>query len=538
MTQHKKFIELGWDIPSTALLRQSWREMERNTPFDGVMFKIETKDDQGEKLSSQAIWDARPWKREWLQEALADLQSCRFTRFTDNFVRVNASPGNLDWADDAGWAALADKARHCAWLMKQSKSKGLAIDFESYGARQFKFDADQGRSFGATVILARKRGRQLVQAIACEFPNAFLLALWMNSINIKAGASDCPDTILASASYGLLPAFIDGMLDASPPTMTLIDGCENGYYLDSAEEYLRAAHEIRSWHGGAIRLISPANRPKYRQQVQAGFGFYLDMFLNDAAHRYYRGPLNGSRLARLERNLAFARDAADEYVWVYGEQCRWWGERRSVPNSVGQGRLWEEALPGITQAIAYVRDPLSTAKAEIEKHRAGGTLTNLAQNADFDRSVGNHEGALPADFRIWQDEKTSAGTFSWDREVGEGAARAAGVKWGCFLQSHQVKPGEIIAVRAGCLSRGSSKPTLVVRWQTAEGAWTRQSDDFTLVFKTGEDRWEEVFGVVTVPPEVGKLLILLSVTGQKTGADVCWFDNIEMYRLRNAAIGK
>ena len=76
----KKFIELGWDIPSTALLRENWREMERATPFDGVMFKVEARDEQGRALSSEAIWDGRPWKREWLQEALADLRSCRFAR--------------------------------------------------------------------------------------------------------------------------------------------------------------------------------------------------------------------------------------------------------------------------------------------------------------------------------------------------------------------------------------------------------------------------------------------------------------------------
>jgi hypothetical protein len=54
----------------------------------------------------------------------------------------------------------------------------------------------------------------------------------MNSINLKAGASDAPQTILASAGYGLLPAFVDGMLNAAPPTKLLVDGCENGYYLD------------------------------------------------------------------------------------------------------------------------------------------------------------------------------------------------------------------------------------------------------------------------------------------------------------------
>jgi hypothetical protein len=32
----KKFIELGWDIPSTTVLREHWREMEQTTPFDGV----------------------------------------------------------------------------------------------------------------------------------------------------------------------------------------------------------------------------------------------------------------------------------------------------------------------------------------------------------------------------------------------------------------------------------------------------------------------------------------------------------------------
>lgn len=237
---------------------------------------------------------AKCWLRCWETKTTltTNLKSCRFARFTDNFLRFNATPGNLDWADDSGWAALADKAGHCAWLMKQAGCQGLAIDFESYGAHQFQFDAGKGRAFADTAARARKRGAQWVQAVAREFPDAVLLTLWMNSINLKAGASDAPDTILAAAGYGLLPAFIDGMLAAAPPAMVFVDGCENGYYLDSAEEYLRAAHEMRSWNGGAIRLVSPVNRPKYRQQVQAGFGFYLDMFLNDATNRYYRGPLN------------------------------------------------------------------------------------------------------------------------------------------------------------------------------------------------------------------------------------------------------
>lgn len=541
-----KFIELGWDIPTTQLLRQEWRAMEENTPFEGVMFQIETRDEQGRRLTTQAIWDARPWKRAWLQQALADLQACQFQRFTDNFVRINATPGTLDWADEPGWAALAEKVGHCAWAMKQAGAKGLAFDFESYGAPQFQFDPARGRSFAETARLARRRGAQLVAAVAREFPEAVLLALWLNSVNLRAGASDTPEALLAESHYGLLPAFIDGMLEAAPPSMVLVDGCENGYYMDSAEEYLRAAHAIRAWNGPAIRLVSPANRPKYRQQVQVGFGFYLDMFLNSPTNRYYRGPLNGSRLARLERNLGFARDAADEYVWIYGEQCRWWGPPLRLPHTVGQGRLWEEAMPGLTRAIAYVRDPIRAAQDDLSRLQAAGMLTNLARNADFARPPSDGPEPLPAQFGVWQDERLPRGKFTWDPAVGGGSGRARGVRRGCLLQAHPVQPGQTYVVQADCLARGAGRPTMVVRWQTDQGRWTHEGEDRTFGFKPAAEQasagrllsssapggWERAFGVVTVPAGVGRLVILLHVAGQQTQEDVCWFDNLALYRVR------
>ena len=355
----------------------------------------------------------------------------------------------------------------------------MAIDFESYGAAQFRFDAAKDSTFAEATQLARRRGAQFVQAVAQEYPDAVLLALWLNSIHFKAGRSTQPESILVSSAYGLLPAFIDGMLDALPPDMILVDGCEHGYYMDSAEAYLRAAHEMRSWHGACARLVSPENRAKYRQQVQAGFGFYLDMYLNPEGNRYYFPPLDGSRLARLQRNLGFARDAADEYVWIYGEQCRWWGPRRELPNTAGQGRLWEEAMPGITRAIAYIRDPVAAAKAELAELRKSGQLTNLAKNPEFREPASPQAGSLPADFGAWQDEKTSAGQFTWDADVGDGSGRATKVKWGCFIQSLDVQPGEQYAIEVSCRSHGNTQPTLVIRWQTAESRWTQEQLDQT-----------------------------------------------------------
>ena len=154
--------------------RSAARELARrwNGPYPSTAScsRSRRRTSRGHALSSEAIWDGRPWKREWLLEALADLKSCRFARFTDNFVRFNATPGNIGWADNARWSALADKAGHCAWLMRQSGGKGLAIDFESYGAQQFRFDPGQGRTFADTAALARKRGAQFTRAVAREFP--------------------------------------------------------------------------------------------------------------------------------------------------------------------------------------------------------------------------------------------------------------------------------------------------------------------------------------------------------------------------------
>ncbi|MBP7826217.1 MAG: hypothetical protein KA236_06680 [Verrucomicrobia bacterium] len=535
---HKKFIELGWDIPDTAFLRQFADEMEREGPFDGVIFQVTAKTDNGRTISTQSGWDPMPWKKEWFHPAVADLRAARFTNYTDNFLRFNATPKRIDWADDSGWRALAEKIGICAWLVREGGAKGLALDFEPYGENQWRFDPAAGRTFAETAALARQRGAQFTRSLAAEMPHAVVLALFLNSVVWRAGQADEPETILATASYGLLPAFFNGMLDAAPPAMVLVDGCENGYYFDSVEAYQRAALQMRSWTGPCLQLVAPENRAKYRQQVQAGFGFYLDMFVNEPGHRYYRPPLDGSRLKRLVRNLGAARDAADEYVWIYGEQSRWWSglakdkpwRAEALAKTVGKGRAWEEALPGITRAIAWTRDPETASRIELAKYQAQKTVTNLAINGVVSYGP-DPGGTLPQGWGAWQDEQTPTGTFAWDDQVGKGSARARKVMRGCFLQSIPVAPGQIYVVKAKCRTQGNFLPNLMVRWQTSERQWTHETDDRTFPFQPDQGAWHASAGTVTVPPDTGRLVVLLNVHGQRTDDDVCWFDELEIYRL-------
>jgi len=533
-TPRKKLIEVGWDIVDHAFLRQHHAEMERVTPFDGVLLWVIGKQTDGKKATSQSGWDAKPWDRASFQGAIEDLKACRFTRFTDNFVRFDCTPGTLDWGDEAGWKHLAAKAGILAWVCRAGGLKGICFDPESYGQKQFQFRPVPDRSFADAVALARKRGGQVMRAIAEEYPEMTLMSFWLASLNLHAGRAAAPDDVLVTDVYGLWPAFLNGLLDAAPPSMVLVDGNENGYYLEG-DAYHRVATDMRSLSGPAFALIAPENRAKYRAQMQVGFGFYLDMYVNPEGNKYYRGPKEGgTRLDRLRENLAAAREASDQYVWVYGEQCRWWPSfewngwaKEQNAKSAGKGRLWEEALPGLTRTLAQVRDPVAAAREELAALRARGQAVNLARNADFSKKTRD----LPAEFGVWQaTEAGSKGTFSWDAEGG-GSGRAAGVKDGCFIQKHKVKPGETYYVELAARTEGHAIPTLMIRWQREDGQWTRWDLDATLTFASaGEGGWRNAGGAVTVPDGVGFLVILPGVKDLLENG-VCWFDNLALFKL-------
>ncbi len=523
----KKFIELGWDIVDTAYLRAHFAEMEKNSPFDGAMIRVAGKAADGKPANSEWCWDGTAWDRPSFQAAIDDLKACRFAKFTDNFVRLNCSPGKLDWGDDAGWKVLSDKAGILAWICKAGGLKGLALDPESYGEKLFQYKADKGRPFAETAALARKRGAQVMRAIASEHPSMTFLSLWLASLCMHAGRTAVPDDVLVTDHYGLWPAFLNGLLDAVPPSMALVDANENGYYIEG-DAYHRVASDMRGLTGPAFALVAPENRAKYRAQMQVGFGFYLDMYVNPEGNKYYRGPKEGgTRLDRLRDNLAAARDASDQYVWIYGEQSRWWGklDENRLKDTAGKGRFWEEVLPGLTRTIAAVRDPAGAAREEIAAAKARGGLANLARNADCSKKA----GALPADFGTWQDDG-SKGQFSWDAEGG-GSARMAGVRHGCFIQKLKVRPGETYFAEASARTQGNAIPTLTVRWQGEDGKWARWDLDVTITFgPAGPGGWRTAGGAATVPDGAGFLVLLPGVRGLSDDG-ACWFDNFGIYKL-------
>jgi hypothetical protein len=281
-------------------------------------------------------------------------------------------------------------------------------------------------------------------------------------------------------------------------------------------------------------LVSPENRFKFRAQLQASHGIYLDAYVNPPGSPWYIDGLGGPRVNRLEQNVASALNAADQYVWLYGEQARWWPPRQpgaKVPPT------WPEVLPGVEFALLNAKDPASAAQRKLQELRTQGGLTNLLLNGDFAAA----KDGQPETWSRWQDEKDSHGSFSHDPEVGAGhpgSACLSGVQQGCFVQGVKAEPGRRYLLAAKVRQSGAGAPWLAARWQTGEGKWTAEDADahFSPLGPPAGASWREFAGLVTVPEGAGRLVVLAGASGQRTSEDRIWFDDVLVVPLAQSTL--
>ncbi len=526
----KKLIATGWDSPNPQRLRTVLSDVEES-PFQGIVVRFTG---TGNKPYFTNAFTPDVWDAEALGLLEENLKACTFDRPLKSFLSINANPGDVDWFDDAAWVQIVDHWRTAARLAKVGDMRGILFDPEPYRPphRQFGYTSQAGagdHTFAEYTTMARQRGREVMSAVAEEYPDLTLFCYFMLSVNGHDAERNDPSRALAGSGYGLYPAFINGWLDVAPPEMTFVDGCEGAYRFNSESQYLNAANRIK---GICQRLVSPENRYKYRAQVQASFGIYLDAHMNPPESPWYVDPGELSRVANLRRNVETALRVADEYVWVYGEKASWW----ETPHDRANAQRWWDAMPGIADALNSAVDPMSFARRKIAD--AGDALQSLLLNASFadenvtrpDGSTAQYsDGGYPAGWSFWQDEKKSDGAATWDRDAG--AARMSKVENGCFLQSVPAQPGERYAILAKVRRQGFGDASIRIRWQTADTKWHAETLDRTFDAPATGDDWAEIAGVATVPEGAGRLVVLLGARGQRSDEDAVWYDDVMLLKL-------
>jgi hypothetical protein len=315
----KHLVEFGWDEPDTAFLRRHIRQME-TTPFDGCVFHASapSPDGKGQSLAWK-VWGRRAFTAADVAPALADLKATDLGRFRELFLRVNVTPGDLDWFDD--FAAVLENVSRLAGVAHQGGARGLLFDTEAYEGAVFDVrrqpQADR-HSWDEYATQARHRGRQVAEAIEAGFPEATVMLTFGYELPWRESMGGTRP--LAECRYGLLAPFLDGLVEAAR-SMRLVNGYEFSYGFKEPRQF---------WEGYDVmrRRVRPlvANARKYQRVSSMGFGLWLDYDQHVRGWDEVAHDNNHFTPTALETALDAALDTADRYVWLYSERVRWWTE--------------------------------------------------------------------------------------------------------------------------------------------------------------------------------------------------------------------
>ena len=182
-TPQKKIIEWGWDTTNASYIRDHIREIEK-APFDGLVLQWSKVKKDGKTV--QFEWECfgkHRFERDDVAHAVQVLKDIKFRRFTDNFLRFNVTPGDVDWFDDFG--SISHNARLWADVARDAGMKGWMFDVEPYRAPLFlyrKLKYAKEKTFEEYAEQVRLRGRWSVvllqtQAYGTLVPDARRLLL-------------------------------------------------------------------------------------------------------------------------------------------------------------------------------------------------------------------------------------------------------------------------------------------------------------------------------------------------------------------------
>lgn len=367
-----RLLQWGWDEPDQRdLLR--YRFLMERSPFDGVVLRLTTLDASGRPHNFAWEAAARPFPRGELAPAVADLKAAASSRLRHHFLRVNLNPADrpFDLFDDAAWRTLTGNLASAAGAAWEADLAGLLLDPEAYSdpdpgtgrPRYNVFDYSRrglaDRSFVDYQQEAFRRGFNAVRAVWGAHPEITLLL----AFGVSAPCL-LEDGELSTRAYGLLPAFVDGMLAARPGRMRIVEGFEPTYGARRCGEFAAARRALRD------RCLALSLAPERLADLEVAFGLWMDYRSTGPCARFraagepcpwYDPMLHPESRReqvdpeRFREGIAAALALTDGYVWIYTEQARWW---TMDPRASNMPAAYAEAVRTARQtAGATCREP-------------------------------------------------------------------------------------------------------------------------------------------------------------------------------------
>ena len=532
----KHFIGHSWDLlkVTTDDLVRNQSKLEK-LPLSGISISLSAKSADGKRtfytrdILSDPAWDRKNYRGE-----IENIKKISSGKLKHNFLLTNFAPKKrLRWTDDAAWENAAHNAAVLALVARNSGAKGIMIDPEDYPlSKQFSHLPDDP-PFEEAVSLARKRGAQIMKAMAKEYPDIVLFSFWFLGGNFKTGEANL------QTDRKLRIPFINGMLDELPSGARMVDATEMGYVCSAAShEFYQVAWNI-FWR--VKKLIAPENHIKL-QQYQVGFGLFLDMYTNPESREWSHSSTNGSRLTTLLNNFSEAMTLADQYCWIYGEKFSWikWDcANRMLKSPPWHMRFsletWEEKLPGFSKVLTFIAKGEKAYQEVYDNLVKNNRLVNSIRNPKClpgkkvkmaNQTVADwNTSSLPPGWFFWN-AKPKEGSYGIDTKVGMDdnfSVTATSLSRASFIHNVKVKPGQIYACEA--FKKGGKNSRLTVRWRKGNKWLVAMKYDVAIPFSNEQDKqgWQKAFGFVKVPPEADTLVLLIS-TNLKPN-ETAWYDN-------------
>jgi hypothetical protein len=327
----RKLIEFGWDEPDTAFMRQHVVQME-STPFDGCVFHMTYQGDQKARPNfGWNCWGKRAFSQTDLQPAIDDLLATQFHHFTENFLRFDAVPADIDWFDD--YTPVIQNIQLAAHVVKITRCRGILLDTEQYNAKLWDYSKQRDaktKSWDDYAKQARLRGSQFMDALQKADPDCTIFMTFAYTLLLEQAEGDSKK--MPRISYGLLAPFLDGMLDVAGPEIKFVDGYEGSYSFKTAAKFAMARQEL------SVRVLKGfvADAQKYQQHFQLGYGIWMDFDSQKKRWNDSNPAQNFFTPETFQQSVRLALSASDQYVWIYTQEPRWWsngGTMQKLPQA-------------------------------------------------------------------------------------------------------------------------------------------------------------------------------------------------------------
>ena len=493
----KKLIDMSWSNPSVDYLVENLARMEQESPVDGITVRFVGRkpgvEGKAGDVHCHNIITKDVWQYEWFAGQIAKYKNLKFNRFTDNFIYTTMTPArNMDWFDDAYWAAICNNYGILARISKECDMAGIVFDSEEYGGKIW--GNYKGSERAAAITKARQRGQEWGRAVFTANPDVKILCLFLFS----HGTFIMGD---AEAST-LIRSFYNGVMDVMPATATMIDGHEYfGYFGKNRDCFVQLRYDVDHTF---LSRVSANNFKKYRTQVQLAAPLYLDALtgVNASFHQYLVPEID--KLPRLEfirQVLWNAMCVSDEYVWFYSERGSWWS---GSPHPKA-AKSWEQQFPGINGIFNEMRTITA-----LDLTNAKNILMIPQLNAD-------PAVKEPGLWNFWrQNVKNPNGTSGWK----DGKAYITGPQSNsCVNQRVAVKAGKRYLLRVEARSRSPQNNGFIylgVAFRDAQNKFLPLRREIRIQpLKSGN--WEEMVFLITAPEGAVHASYMLGVKGLLNG---------------------